>query len=288
MEHDFIAESRMRQLAPSWIDRGLELWHQAAEERGLDVPVRIGNLRANSGLSALPGIKTEAALSSQGEQGRLTVWYDPYETYYAEQAKERGASRELESEIRGMLERKEELPQAYDPVSHPETIDWGTVMQRLALWILKMRGFKRLENGNEQFREVAHFLNIELWVPALYRVLEEAGYDYRPEIAKSVAETLTIIGTMAEPSRRIERALNALRLVNMYRLAEPQAKGELLARLKESFPRVYGMMDEIGTLIDAHDTLNPAETARLGRALILRYRFPGDWNERDEVQGILY
>ena len=97
-------------------------------------------------------------------------------------------------------------------MSNPGKIDINSIAVQTGRWILKFRGFLKLGNENRQYYELESFLNSECSIPALYALFEESGFSRAGTENRRLTEVYEGLRNMDEPVRRVDIALNALRI----------------------------------------------------------------------------
>ncbi len=263
----------------------LELWADASTLRfGSAVPVMLGNRRDNAS-PVSQGILTETVLTSKDGSLVMMIWCDPMELYYDKRIAESGYSSELITEISEMLRTGTAPGKEFDPVKHPDKIEWDGIARQIGRWLLRVRGFKKLRNEDRHFHELESFLNLELMIPPLYALFDEAGYSWKSGEEKRIRDVLEGLKNMDEPSKRIDRVLNCIRLSFIYRYSaeagidSTELKETVISRF-ESFPE---LIKKISAMADNADPVSPEGNISFRKELVRTFRIPGSWSTVDEV-----
>ncbi len=263
----------------------LELWADASAVRfGSAVPVMLGNRRDNAS-PVSRGILTETVLTSKDGSLVMMIWCDPMELYYDKRIAESGYSGELITEISEMLRTGTVPGPEFDPVKHPDKIEWDGIARQIGRWLLRARGFKKLRNEDRHFHELESFLNLELMIPPLYALFDEAGYSWKSGEEKRMRDVLEGLRNMDEPSKRIDRVLNCIRLSFIYRYSA--AAGIDSAEVKETvnsrFESFTELIEQITSMADNADMVSPEGNISFRKELVRKFRIPGNWSAVDEV-----
>lgn len=287
MKFGTLTEKQIKAAAGGRLDGLIALWHRDVKDsEGGTIEINLGN-RRDSSSPVRGGILTDAAIEIKKEGTRLMVWYDPLELYYEARIKDAGYSSDIIAEMTEMLKEDRDPGAEFDPVSNPDKLDWGQIAAQIGRWLLKFRGFLKLKNENTNFFELETFLNLECGIPALNRVFADADFNGTVLQHKRLVEILEGLSQMDEPSKRVDRALNALRVSNIMEFSvDSDEKTELAALLKEKFPRILSMKDEIDELKSEFTLTEPGGLNLFMKKTVLKYRLPGSWVSMNETAGI--
>ena len=263
------------------------MWHCAVGERfERSVEISLGN-RRDSESPIRGGILTESVITLKDGAPSLMIWYDPLEIYYEDRINELGYSRAVIDEMTDILGADRDTGPDYDPVLNPGRLNWDKVARQTGRWILKVRGFKKLHNENRNMVELETFLNLECGIPALYSLFEEAGFDRTAGEHKRLEEVYEGLRNMKEPSKRLDRTINALRIANLLKYGnEEDEKEALKALLEERFERTAAVAVEINDMRADYKLDRSDELDNFMRKLVLKYRMPGSWTSLDETVSI--
>jgi len=289
MELNFATEEPLRALNHPLLTGVLDLWHREAESLlGRDIPVLVGNRRKHPTMSAYRGMNTQVTLSILDRKLYLALWCDPYELLYGEMLKEMGYGEPLVRALGPLLESGADLGENYEPSRNLARLDWDSLSRRMIFWVLRIRGFRKMGNRDRRFGELESLLAAEAWTPPLNRVLEDLDIQAADTLPGLVEDTLA--GMMAmkeEPPRRVDRAVNALRLWNLLAVCPAEQAGRIDALLAESFPRIREAVGTIGSLAEGLDLNRPEDNLKFMEGFIKTYRLPGEWEPVNEVEAIL-
>lgn len=288
MQFGILNEKQLKEAAGGKLDRMLELWHETLSVKtDKTIEVNLGNRRDN-GSPVRGGVLTESVISMKGEQTVLMIWYDPMEIYYEARISELGYSSAVIEEMTEMLQEDRDPGMNFDPVSNPDKLDWDNVIRQIGRWLLRFRGYNKLNNENKNFFELETFLNLECSVPLMYSLFEEAGYDRAAGAEKRLIEVYEGLSGMEEPSKRLDRALNALRISNIMEYnEESELKTRLTTLLDERFGRTLENKAEIDKIRSESNLSSPAGYLEYVKKLVLKFRMPGTWTAVDETAGII-
>lgn len=288
MTLNLATEEAIRGLNNPYISKSLDLWREVTEGRlGRPLEVVLGNRRKHPALSGYKGLNTQVTLSTLENRSYLALWYDPYEIKYAEMVKEMGRSQELVNTIGPMLEAGFDLGPDYEPAQNLAKLDWDMLLRKILLWVLRARGFKKMANRDNRFAELESIINTECWTPALNRLLAEMGYELSSSLTDLVEDTVAAMTGMEEPTRRADKALNALRIWNLLSACDPGYAEPLKRLLEEKFPRVNEIIGEVAEMAASRDLSDPEEVLKFTKGFITKYRLPGEWESADEFSGFL-
>ena len=288
MKFGILTEEELRKASDGKLDNLIDIWHRDLKAiKGEDLEIVLGN-RRDSSSPVRGGILTNAVIEMSAGRKRLMIWYDPLELFYESRVADSGYTAGVVSEITEMLKEDRDPGMEYDPVSNPEKLDYDNIARQIGRWLLRVRGFRRLRNEKNEYYELDSFLNTECLVPALYSLLDEAGFDYSRGEEKRLREVYEGLCNMEEPEKRLDRALNALRISN---IAAFNSKSDVLAGkldelLAERFKRVLEVKTEIDGLKDQFDLKDSASLYSFMSKLVLKYRMPGSWSAFDETTGV--
>ncbi len=287
MKFGLLTEAQLLTASDGQLEGLAGIWHRdILQKYGKDIEIVLGNRRDSSN-PLRGGILTSAALEIREGAVRLLIWYDPLEILYEARVAEFGYSRAVIEEMTQMLSEDRDPGPEFDPVSNPEKIDYGSVAGQIGRWLLKFRGFRKLANENKAYFELESFLNLECGIPALYSLFEEAGFDRTGIEGKRLTEVFEGLRNMEEPSRRVDRVLNALRISNILEFSpESGEKKDLEKLIDEKFKRVFGTAGEINTLKSERRLSEPDGLDSFMKRLVLAYRLPGSWVSVDETTGV--
>ncbi|MBI9107686.1 MAG: hypothetical protein JEZ04_13140 [Spirochaetales bacterium] len=288
MQFGILDEVRLREEADGEIDKLLDLWHEAVATRtDKKIEVRLGNRRDNTS-PIRGGVLTESVITMNAGRTVLMIWYDPMEIYYDSRIEELGYSKAVIDEMTEMLKEDLDPGAEFDPVANPQKIEWDNVVRQIARWTLRFRGYNKLHNENKNFFELEAFLNLECAIPVMYSLLEEAGWDRSAGASKRLSEVYEGLSGMEEPPRRLDRALNALRISNILEYnEESELKGRLAELLAERFKRTQEDRARIDLIRADYDLGQPAGYLEYIKKLVLTFRMPGNWTALDETAGII-
>ena len=278
MKFGILNENQLRAAAGGSLDKLIEIWHRDVSMKyGTRIEIVLGN-RRDSGSPVRGGILTDAAIEMKGNASRLIIWYDPLELYYEARIRETGYRNEIIDEMTQMLKEDRDPGPEFDPVGNPGKLDWDMVARQIGRWLMKFREFRRLKNEDRSFFELEAFLNLECGIPALYNIMDEAGFNGAKGEQKRLQEVYEGLCTMEEPAKRVDRVLNALRISNILEFSkdsdEKKALGELLSR---RFKRILAVSEEIDGLKTEFLLSDPVELNAFMRKFVLKYRMPGSW-----------
>lgn len=187
-----------------------------------------------------------------------------------------------------MLKEDRDPGMDYDPVSNPDKIEWDNVIRQVGRWILRFRGFNKFSNKNRSFFELETFLNLECAIPLMYSLFDEAGWDWSKGEQRRLKEVYEGLSSMEEPSRRLDRALNAVRISNILEYnPDSELKSRLEELLNERYSRTLEARETIDSIRAEFDLSNPTEYLEYIKKLVLQFRMPGDWSAIDETAGIV-
>ena len=287
MQFGLLNEKQIIEAAGGRLDKLVEIWHHyITAQYSSDIDIVLGN-RRDSQSPLRGGVLTDTAISIIDGRVRLIIWYDPLELYYEARIAELGYSSSVIDEITSMLSDDRDPGPEYDPVAHPEKLDFINIGAQISRWLMKFRGFKRLANEDKNFHELETFLNLECGTPVLYSVLDEAGLDWSILELKRLEEVYEGLRNMEEPDRRIDRALNALRISNILEFSSGcDLKDGLVELLGSRFPRILETAKGLEQMKKDYNLLEPDGLNRFMRDLVLKYRMPGSWITVDETTGI--
>ena len=288
MQFGILDEARLKAEAGGALDKLLELWHEAVSARSnTKIEVKLGNRRDN-GSPIRGGVLTESVITMNANRTVLMIWYDPMEIFYDSRIAELGYSSAVIEEMTEMLKEDRDPGLGFDPVSNPDKIEWDNVVRQIGRWILRFRGFNKLSNENRNFYELETFLNLECSIPLLYSLFDEAGYDRSNGAEKRLLEVYEGLCSMEEPSRRLDRALNAVRISNILEFnKEGETKGKLEALLIERYSRTLADRAKVDSLRADYDLTKPEGYIGWVKELVMQFRMPGDWSAVDETIGIV-
>lgn len=288
MKYRILTEQQLKESAEGRLERLFEIWHRdLVELRGEDLTIVLGS-RRDSSSPVRGGILTNSVIEMDGSEKRLIIWYDPLELYYEARIAESGYTAGVVSEITELLRFDQDPGAEYDPVLNPDKLDYDNIARQVGRWLLRIRGFKRLRNERKEYSELDAFLNAECIIPALYSLFDEAEFDYSRGEEKRLREVLEGLSNMEEPSKRLDRALNALRIANLLSYCgdnNPAADG-LRALLKERFPGISAACTEIEELKKGYNLKEAESLYSFMSSLVLKFRMPGSWVSFDETIGI--
>lgn len=287
MKYGILTEDRLKTAAGGKLDKLIDLWHRdVLVKNDQRVDIALGNRRECSS-PIRGGILTSAAIEMKDGNVKLMIWYDPLELFYEERIAEVGYSNKVIEEITAMLKDDRDPGMEYDPVSNPDKLDFGSIAGQIGRWLLKFRGFKKLKNENSNFFELESFLNLECGIPALYSLFDEAEFDYFPIENKRLSEVYEGLRTMDEPSKRLDRALNALRISNIMEFSTASdIKTGLEEVINARFPRIVEVKEDIDELKKDWDMTDAEGVNAFMRKFVLKYRLPGSWLSFDETTGV--
>ena len=286
MKFGILTEEQLKAASAGRLDRLFELWHRDVQPGGARMDIVLGN-RRDSSSPVRGGILTNAVIELKTSGARLMIWYDPLELLYDARIKESGYSREVIDEITEILKEDRDPGPDFDPVANPEKLDFDNIARQIARWLLKFRGYRKLENENRTFFELESFLNLECGIPALYFVLDEAGLGYDTGERKRLVEVYEGLINMEEPSKRVDRALNALRISNILEFSpDCEEKTGLEELVNEKFPRIQQAVDDIRLLKKEFDLTGSDGLKGFMNRFVLKYRLPGVWSMKDETEGL--
>ena len=288
MKFGFLDQQQLSAASNGKIDGILELWKQAVGARGgSGFDVVLGNRRDN-GSPIRGGVLTESVVTMGPDGERLIIWYDPMEIYYERRIAELGYSRAVIEEITEMLRIDKDPGADCDPVANPDKIEWDNVARQIARWTMRFRGYKKFQNANKNFFELETFLNLEAAIPVLYGLFDEGGWDKSAGVKKRLTEVFEGLSAMDEPARRLDRALNALRISNILEFStDCNEKEGLIELLKSKFSRTLDVAERIDQIRGGFSLDDPAQYAGYLNKLVTAYKMPGDWSYFDETAGIL-
>ncbi len=288
METSFLTEEQILKASGGSLDKLVKIWHREVNSPGKGRVEIVLRDRRDGKDPVNGGILTEASIQIMGNSARLVIWYDSLELYYDARIAETGYSRTVIDEISKMLKEERGPGPDYNPVSNPERIDWDKVSRQIGRWLLKFRGYKKIHNENRKFYELETFLNLECAVPPLYSLFDEADYDWSCGEYKRLVDVLEGLENMEEPSRRIDRALNAMRIDNIMDFSvDSDKKKELESLLEKRFKLILESRDKIDTIKKTVDITSPDGNFEFKRKLVLGFRMPGTWTSFNEVAGII-
>ena len=287
MKFGTLNETQIKDAAGGRLDKLFEIWHRDLNAlHGQDVEIVLGN-RRDSGSPMRGGVLTDAAIEIKDGRTRLMIWYDPLELFYDARIAEIGYSSRVIEEITEMLREDRDPGPEYDPVGNPGKLDFGNVAVQIGRWLMKFRGYKRLRNEERNLFELESFLNLECGIPALYSILEEAGFDRSNYEQKRLAEVYEGLRNMEEPSKRVDRALNALRISNILEFSpDSEIKTGLSELVEMGFTRISSVIGELGVLREQNSLSEADGLNGFMREFVLKYRLPGSWISVDETTGI--
>jgi hypothetical protein len=270
------------------LDKLIDIWHRDTESRSSGrIDINLGN-RRDSRSPVRGGILTDAAIEMKAEEIRLMIWYDPLELYYESRIRDAGYNGDVIAEITELLREDRDPGKEFDPVANSDKLDWDMVARQIGRWLLKFRGYKRLKNENSSYFELEAFLNIECCIPALYDIFEEADFDRGEGESKRLREVYEGLCAMEEPAKRVDRALNALRISNILEFSpDSDKKTALEALLSGRFKLVQSFIEEIDQLKKEYNLTDSSGLNIFMRKLVLKYRMPGSWVSADETAGII-
>jgi len=288
MQFGIMDEVRLRAEADGRLDKLLDIWHEAVTSvSGRMIEVKLGNRRDN-GSPIRGGVLTESVITMTSDQAVLMVWYDPMEIYYDTRIRELGYSKAVIEEMTEMLKEDRDPGPDYNPVSNPDKIEWDNVVRQIGRWILRFRGYNKLGNENRNFFELETFLNLECSIPVLYSLFDEADYDWSSGAQKRLLEVYEGLCSMEEPSRRLDRALNAIRISNILEFnPESELKDNLMSLLSERYALTLNAREKIDSIRKDYDLCTPSAYLEYVKKLVLTFRMPGDWAAVDETAGIV-
>ena len=288
MTLNLATEEAIRDLNNPYINRALDLWAEETSRRlGRPLEVVLGNRRKHPALKAYKGLNTQVTLSSLENRNYLSIWYDPYELKYNELVAQMGRTDELLETLGPLLEAGFDLGPDYEPSRHLEKLDWDMLLRRILFWVLRARGFIKMANKDGRFQELESLVNIECWTPALNCLLREMDYDIAPSVKELAEDTVSGMAGMEEPSRRADRALNALRIWNLLKVCDPEDGKPLNDLLEQRFPRIKILITEVDEMAALRRLEDPAEVILFIGEFIRKYRLPGEWEKADEFSGFL-
>ncbi len=288
MTLNLATEEAIRDLNNPYINRALDLWAEETSRRlGRPLEVVLGNRRKHPALKAYKGLNTQVTLSSLENRNYLAIWYDPYELKYNELVAQMGRTDELLETLGPLLEADFDLGPDYEPSRHLEKLDWDMLLRRILFWVLRARGFIKMANKDGRFQELESLVNIECWTPALNCLLREMDYDIAPSVKELAEDTVSGMAGMEEPSRRADRALNALRIWNLLKVCDPEDGKPLNDLLEQRFPRIKTLITEVDEMAALRRLEDPAEVILFIGEFIRKYRLPGEWEKADEFSGFL-
>ena len=287
MQKELLEEKGLRDAAAGKLDNIINLFKNTVKENsGNAITVCLGN-RRGSGRPLPGGILTESAIMMKDDEPALVILYDPLELYYDERIAESGYSMAVIEEITSMLRDNRSPGAGYNPVVNPEKMNPDVLARQIGRWVLRFRGFMKLYNENRNFAELETFLNLECGIPPLYAVFDEANFDFKEGELKRLQEVYEGLKNMEEPSKRLDRALNAIRVANIMRYSpESNHKEALNELLLERFNRIKEVSEEIAVMQDESSPDDAAEHNEFMKRLVLRYRMPGNWSSVSETGGI--
>ena len=283
MNFGILSETQLKETTGGKLDKLIDIWNRdVTAKTGKKIDIVLGNRRDNES-PVRGGILTEAALEIKEGRTRLKIWYDPLELYYEARVSEMGYHGNVIEEMTEMLREDRDPGPEYDPVSNPQKLDADLLARQIGRWLLKFRGFKRLRNENSNFFELEAFINLESGIPALYSLLDEACFDFSSGEKKRLREVYEGLSNMDEPSKRIDRTLNALRVSNLLQFStESKEKTALKSLISGKFGRISAISDEIDELKSECGPDNAAGLDKFLKKLVLKYRMPGVWVSIDE------
>lgn len=289
MTLNIASEAAVKDLGIPLVNRILDLWHEEVQKHlGHDIPVLVGNRRKHPGLSAFRGLNTQVTLSILDKKAYLALWYDPYEILYGELLKELGYGDRLMSTMGPLLEAGGDLGTNYEPAANLGKLDWNALSRRMIFWVLRVRGFKKMTNRDNRFKELENLLAAEGWTPPLNTILAELGENLPGSFSDVVEDTLAGMGAMKEePPRRVDRAINALRLWNLLSGCSSDDAKRISSLTSSSFPRIHEAVEQIAQLAAPLDLNVPGDNLRFMEGFIKKYRLPGDWEPVNEVEVLL-
>lgn len=288
MTLNLATEEAIRALDNPFINRALDLWAEETTRRlGRPLEVVLGNRRKHPALGAYKGLNTQVTLSSLESRNYLAIWYDPYDLKYNELVAQMGRTDELLETLGPMLESGLDLGPDYEPSLHLEKLDWDMLLRRILFWVLRARGFIKMANKDSRFQELESIVNLECWTPALNGLLREMDYNIAPSVKELAEDTVSGMSGMEEPTRRADRALNALRIWNLLKVCDPIDAGPLVELLDARFPRIRNLVDEVDEMAGSHKLDDPVAVAAFTGEFIRRYHLPGEWERADEFSGFL-
>ncbi|HAK47317.1 MAG TPA: hypothetical protein DCO79_15535 [Spirochaeta sp.] len=284
MKSGIMSENQLKSAAGGKLDKLIDIWHGDVNDRcSKRVDIVLGNRRDNSS-PVRGGILTSAVIEMNDENTRLMIWYDPLELYYEARISEIGYSSLVIDEITEMLKEDRDPGAEWDPVSNPDKLDIGTIAGQIGRWLMRFRGYKKLGNENKNFFELESYLNHECGIPALYSIFDEAGFDRSGIEQKRLLEVYEGLRNMEEPSRRVDRALNALRVSNILEFSpDSEEKRGLEELLNTRFGKIMKINKDIGELKNSGDLTKAEGLNSFMRKLVLKYRLPGSWVSVDET-----
>ena len=289
MKMNFGSESGIRQLGNNCLNSIMDIWHEEVKNKlNRDMNVLVGNRRAHPGLSAYKGLNSQITVSNLDRRACLVVWYDPYEILYEELLNELGYGEELMNRIGSMLEAGISLGPEYEPADNLERLNWDDILRRIGFWILKVRGYKRIANREKKYAELESIISTECSVPPLNSILKDVSYDFETGLVSLVDDTLAGMDAMdCEPPRRMDRAVNALRLWNLMEVCSEDDRKRIETVLTESFPRIGEAIVKTGEIAGKSDILTPEGNLEFNWNFIKENRLPGDWEAVDEMIDML-
>ncbi|MDC7228327.1 MAG: hypothetical protein PQJ61_16310 [Spirochaetales bacterium] len=287
MKFGTLSEQQIKEAAGGKLDKLIALWHADIKKKyGKRVDIVLGN-RRDSLSPVRGGILTNAVIEMKGEDSRLMIWYDPLELYYEARISELGYDGGVIEEITAMLRDDSDPGMDYDPVSNPDKLDINSIAVQLGRWLMKIRGFAKLANENPRYYELETFLNSECGIPVLYNLFNEADYSYAETEEKRLIEVYEGLRNMDEPKRRVDIALNALRVSNILAFStDSEVKSSLQELLKDRFERIMRVSTEIDKLKSGFELSSPDGLSKFMKKLVLQYHLPGSWVTVDETTGV--
>ncbi|MBI9101164.1 MAG: hypothetical protein JEY99_02025 [Spirochaetales bacterium] len=289
MNINFATESSIRLLGNGYINKMMDIWHEDVKQHlNRDIDILVGNRRRHPALSVYKGLNTQVTVTRLDKRAHLVIWYDPYEVLYAEMLGEMGYGEALINKIGPLLESGADLGADYEPADNLEKLDWDSILRRIGFWVLRVRGFQKIANKDGKFAELDNIVNTECRTPPLNELLTTLGYDFESGLSSVVDDTLEGMSAMeAEPPRRMDRAINALRLWNLMEACSEEDRQRINKVLSASFPRIQEMVIKIGELSGRFDVNIPDENLAFNWSYIKENRLPGDWEAVDEIKEML-
>ncbi len=289
MKMNFAAEGAIRELGNEAINRVMDMWHKdVLTYFNRDIEILVGNRRKHPALSQYRGLNTQVTLSVLDKKTYLAVWYDPFDIIYSELLAQMGYGQELINTMGSILEASDDPGTDYEPSLNLEKLDWDLLLRRIIFWILRVRGYKKLANKESRYLELETLINTECWTPPLNNILQEMEYDFRTNMTSVVDDTLEGMAAMdQEPPRRVDRAVNAIRLWNLLEVCSGNDKKRIYKVLTDTFPRILEVVERTGKLAEGFDLNDSEGNHNFAVAFIKENRLPGDWEAVDEIRDLM-